>query len=216
MLSLTVMALIAVRPYWANPMIHNLGNENPIHSLLARPATSLIDTIAYNGRDIRQEMLDNFTVQDDSVIDLCCGTGTSTPYGATGVDISMAMLREARWRRGKVRGCTFLQGNAEDFGQTNSFDVCTVCFALHEMPSYARVNVLRNAVRIAKKRAIFCDISNDYSSSVFMRMGEPYLLDYQENILDEYLALERLYDVRGISIFSPVPDHVLLVVVDLD
>jgi hypothetical protein len=44
-------------------------------------------------------------------------------------------------------------------------------------------------------------------------MGEPYLLDYQENILDEYFALD---DVRGISIFSPVPDHVLLVVVDLD
>jgi ubiquinone/menaquinone biosynthesis C-methylase UbiE len=193
-----------------------LGNENPIHSLLARPATSLIDTIAYNGRNIRQEMLDNFTVQDNSVIDLCCGTGMSTPYGATGVDISMSMLREARWRRGKLRGCTFLQGNAEDFGQTNSFDVCTVCFALHEMPSNARVNVMRNAVRIAKKRAIFCDISNDYSSSVFMRMGEPYLLDYQENILDEYLALERLYYVRGISIFSPVPHHVLLVVVDLD
>ena len=216
MLSLTVMALIAVRPYWANPRIHNLGNENPIHSLLARPATSLIDTIAYNGRDIRREMLNNFTVHDDSVIDLCCGTGTSTPYGATGVDISMSMLREARWRRGKHRGCTFVQGNAENFGQSNSFDVCTVCFALHEMPSNARVNVLRNAVRIAKKRAIFCDISDYYYSSVFMRMGEPYLLDYQEKILDEYLALERLYDVRGISIFSPVPDHVLLVVVDLD
>ena len=50
--------IVGVRPYWADPRIHNLGNENPLHSLLARPATKLIDTLAYNGRDIRRELLE--------------------------------------------------------------------------------------------------------------------------------------------------------------
>lgn len=207
--------IVGVRPYWADPRIHNLGNENPVHSLLARPATKLIDTLAYNGRDIRRELLENFTVPEDSVLDLCCGTGTSTARGGTGVDISTTMLWHARKGAGNARGCTFVRGNAENFGGTDSYDVCTVCFALHEMPSPARVAVMRNAVRVAKKRVIFCDIAHDYVSSVFMRTGEPYLLDYQKNILDEHWAISRLTDVGSLSMFAPIPRRVLVVIADL-
>ena len=212
----TFSSILLLSSYWNHPRIHNLGNNNPLHASLARAATSLIDVLAYGGRDVRRETLTNFTSPGESVVDLCCGTGTSTPYGGVGVDTSQAMLVEAMWRRGKSAGCRFVRGNAETYGEANSFDVSLVSFSLHEMPSYAREKVMRNAIRVAKRRAIFVDISPTYDPSATMLSGEPFLRDYQANVVKEYLQLTIDPSVHAVSLFVPVQDHVLTAVVDLN
>ena len=204
--------MLFLTSYWANPRIHNLGNNNVFHSMMARPITKLIDKIAYDGCDVRGEVHANYTLTNDSVIDFCCGVGISTPNGATGVDMSMTMLQEARCDE---RGCTFVHGNAENYGRTNSFDVSMVNFALHEMPLYARTRVMRNAIRVAKKRVIFCDIADDYRGSPLMLSGEPYLANFQQTIVNEYLSLNRVSYVQGITLLRPISNHVLLAVIDL-
>jgi ubiquinone/menaquinone biosynthesis C-methylase UbiE len=76
----------------------------------------------------------------------------------------------------------FVQGNAETWGEANSFDVVTCFFGTHEMPREARSRVLRNALRIARKKVIFVDIDPTYEPSEAMLAGEPYILEYLKNI----------------------------------
>ena len=55
-------------------------------------------------------------------------------------------------------------------------------FAFHEIPEEGHVNIIKNAIRLAKKNIIIVDISTDYIPSDLMLSGEPYILDYLENI----------------------------------
>jgi ubiquinone/menaquinone biosynthesis C-methylase UbiE len=76
----------------------------------------------------------------------------------------------------------FVKGNAETWGQSKSFDIVTCMFATHEMPKAARLRVLENAKRIARKRVIFVDLDPDYIPSEAMLVGEPYVLEYKRNV----------------------------------
>ena len=70
-------------------------------------------------------------------------------------------------------------------------------FALHEMPRSARLKVLANAKRIAKKKVIFVDIDPSYTPSEAMLEGEPYVKEYQRNIdIDFLLASKRTVLVK--------------------
>ena len=71
-----------------------------------------------------------------------------------------------------------------------SIDVVTCMFALHEMPKYAQINVINNAIKIAKEQIIFVDISPNYKPKELMLTGEPYLLDYLKNIKDIFKEFE--------------------------
>ena len=85
-----------------------------------------------------------------------------------------------------------MKGNAETFGKFNQFDVVTCMFATHEMPRNARMKVLANAKRIAKKKVIFVDIDPNYTPSETMLSGEPYVLEYKRNIdIDFFSAYKR-------------------------
>ena len=115
------------------------------------------------------------------------------------------MISTALWNRHGQ----FSVGNAETYGQTDSFDVVTVFFALHEMPVDAIVRVLDNAMRVSRKRVVICDISPRKVPSKLMLTGEPYLLEYQKNIvalLKNAAAYAYIEEV--------VPRHVLLCVIE--
>ena len=62
-------------------------------------------------------------------------------------------------------------------------------FAFHEMPLIAQINVINNGLRIARKEFIIVDIASNFKnkkpSKLFLR-GEPYLIDYLNNI--DYLT----------------------------
>jgi len=173
-------------PYYRDPRVHFLG-DTALHAGIARVGTRLIDELAYDGEDVRKSLL-SCIPRNVSVIDLCCGTGTSTAVPGVGVDTSEHMVREARWRRG--RHGRFVVGNAETYGDRDSFDVATLFFCLHEMPRGARRRVLQNAHRISKGRVMMLDIGNTYTPSRAMSASEPYLTDYLENILEDVAPYE--------------------------
>lgn len=95
-----------------------------------------------------------------TVVDIGCGTGAlvfdlaEKCASVTGVELSLKMVEHAKQRR-TLTGKTnifFEHGNASHLPQfrDSQFDYATISMALHEMPRDVRVQVLREAKRIAK------------------------------------------------------------------
>lgn len=175
--------------YWYDPRMHTFGNVGlggRLHALFAPLFTYLIDRLSYGGLDVRRAVLDSLP-SNATVLDFCCGTGFSTAAGATGVDTSDEMLAMARLIRPDA---TFVKGNAETYGETNSVDIVTVMFATHEMPVSGRRRVLRNAARVARNSVVVMDIDPNFERTLASKpqagasflAGEPYVLDYLRRI----------------------------------
>lgn len=162
-------------PYWNNKNIHNLGNTGALgnlHAMTAPLMTRFIDRTVYGGRNVREEVYNSL---DGSVLDMCCGTGFSTKPGSVGIDTSLEMLRFSKLFN---PGSDYRYGNAETFGSNEEFDTVSIMFSFHEMPMDAHRNIIRNAIRVARKKVVLVDISRDYKPTTAMLSGEPYLLNY--------------------------------------
>lgn len=192
--------------YKYHPNIHMLGNHGlsgKFHAYIAPIATKLIDITAYDGKNIRKIVHDTYINADQSVLDLCCGTGFSTPTGSkyshcVGVDISEPMINQAKslWCENKKK---FVVGDAENYREENMFDIVQIFFAFHEIPYYGREKILRNAYNNARRSIIIVDISPNYKPSNSMLLGEPYIEDYLTHIQDE---------LRNFEEYILIPDHV--------
>lgn len=80
---------------------------------------------------------------------------------------------------------TFKKGNAESTSfEDGSFDVVTIMYAFHEAPKNGREKILREVRRLLSPGGVLAvvDISSDYTPSANMLAGEPYVLEYQQNI----------------------------------
>jgi len=205
--------------YYYNNRIHNFGNiglGGQIHSLLAPYATKLIDDKCYNSVNIRQSILSSYN-QDfyknherlPKLIDLCCGTGSSTYSGQLGIDTSQQMLSVATLKQAnKISSSSqFILGNAENYGASKEFDTATLMFVFHEMPNYAHHKIIKNTKRITKHDILIVDISPNYSPSKLMLSGEPYLLNYKATIQEiltqhQFVYLEYIPNHVGIWIYS--------------
>ena len=58
-------------------------------------------------------------------------------------------------------------------------------FGFHEIPQLAQINIINNALRIAQEEFIIVDIAPNYKNKKppkLMLDGEPYLIDYLNNI----------------------------------
>lgn len=200
--------------YYYDRRIHNFGNiglGGQLHSLLAPYATKLIDDKCYNSVNIRQAILSSYN-QDfynnyermPKIIDLCCGTGTSTYRGQLGIDSSEQMLRIAQKNN---KNKQFIKNNAENYGKSEEFDTATLMFAFHEMPNYAHHKIIKNAKKITSHDIIIVDISPNYSPSPLMLSGEPYLLNYKATIAKileqhQFNYLEYIKNHVGLWVYS--------------
>ena len=213
----------SIKPkYYYDPRIHNMGNVGlggQLHSLLAPYATKLIDNKCYNSVNIRQAILSNYNKEFynkyehvPKLIDLCCGTGTSTMTNQLGIDSSEAMISAAQAQA----QAKFIKANAENYGQPQEFDTATLMFAFHEMPNYAHHKIIKNAKRITKHDIIILDISPNYSPSKLMLYGEPYLLNYKATIQDllqkhQFTYLEYIPNHVGLWVYSHKNNHIFLI-----
>ena len=194
--------------YYYDPRIHNFGNVGlggQLHSLLAPYATRMIDNKCYNSVNIRQLILSKYNQEFyknyeklPKIIDLCCGTGTSTYTNQLGIDTSEAMINKAITSKTNTK---FIIGNAENYGQEDEFDTATLMFAFHEMPNYAHHKIIKNAKKITKHDIIIMDIDPKYSPSVLMLSGEPYLLNYKNTI-------HKILTQHQFSYIEYIPNHV--------
>tara|TARA_B100001769_G_C22106680_1_gene597967 strand:+ start:1836 stop:2555 length:720 start_codon:yes stop_codon:yes gene_type:complete len=190
-------------PY--DPRIHNFGNiglGGKIHASLARPITRLIDTIAYNGDDIRDIILEN--LKKDGLIenplfisDWCCGAAMSTDAlrnnfknsSIVGVDTSNEMIKVAK--KDSNSNAKFLIDDAETVELENKADLITIMFGFHEIPQEGRITILKNAIKnLAKNGSVLIiDIDVTYIPSKMMESGEPYIHDYLKNVQNDINSL---------------------------
>lgn len=70
---------------------------------------------------------------------------------------------------------------------SNSFDLVTIMYAFHEAPFNGRARILEEAKRVLKPGGTLAlvDITTDYVPSESMLAGEPYVLEYQSNIMKQ-------------------------------
>lgn len=187
--------------YAFHPKIHMLGNHGfmgKIHAEIAPLTTKLIDNIAHNGVNIRSKIIEDYGY-NNSVLDLCCGTGFSTPphdenYYHLGIDSSKEMINKANnlWSNKN-----FQVGNAETFYTNSPFDIVTIYYALHEIPQEHRHIIINNAIKNARKKVIIVDICPDYNPSCLMLKGEPYIEEYLKNIDQDLKYFEKKSIIEG-------------------
>lgn len=212
--------------YYYNSRIHNFGNVGlggHLHSLLAPYATTMIDNKCYNSVNIRQLILSKYNQEFyknheklPKIIDLCCGTGTSTATNQLGIDTSEPMISQANTNTNTRTYTKFIIGNAENYGQEDEFDTATIMFAFHEMPNYAHHKIIKNAKKITKHDIIIVDISPNYSPSKLMLSGEPYLLNYKATIHElltqhQFTYLEYIPNHVGLWVYSHKNNHICLI-----
>lgn len=201
--------------YWDDPRIHNFGNvgwRGWLHAAFTPLATHAIDRFAYSNYDVRagiHDVANGYLPAEGKVVDLCCGAAYSSAPSLpgrelVGVDTSLPMLTVGALRR---RDVAFEQGNAEHWGADACCDVATVMYAFHEMPSYARRRVVRNAVRIATSSVIIVDIHTEFEPSPMMLAGEPYILDYLANVDEDIVMSLNLAQVCARLIRCPTPSY---------
>lgn len=183
--------------YYMDPRIHSLGNHGlggKVHSILAPVFTKLIDKVAYKGVDIRKQVTESFD-KEYKKIDLCCGVGISTPFeNSIGVDSSYEMINMAKKL---FPDKEFVLGNAENYTPYEDVDITTLFFGFHEMPQFARLNIIEKMQTYTKKEIVIVDIDPYYKPSKSMLHGEPYLLEYKENIENDLVNFKKEVLVPG-------------------
>jgi ubiquinone/menaquinone biosynthesis C-methylase UbiE len=141
--------------------------------------------------------------EDKSVLDFCCGIGISTTKNGIGIDTSSEMLNVAkRTYPNKV----FYNSNSETFKPDKKIDVVSCMFAFHEMPQEAHIKIINNAIQIAKKEVVIVDIASNYVPKQIMLSGEPYLLDYLNNIDETLKSFNKtVYIDKHVNIWKYFP-----------
>ena len=182
--------------YYFDPRIHTFGNHGVLgkfHAKIAPYFTKAIDATVY-GKDVRKDTFDRF--QDKNILDFGCGTGfsTSESTGSLGIDTSEEMIKEAAKQFPMKK---FEYGHAEHYEPEQPFDVVTAMFLMHEVPRFARKRIIDNACYIASDSVVFLDIAPEYVPSSLMLAGEPYLLDYLQNIRKDLVDFREEVIVPG-------------------
>lgn len=203
---------LKLQPYWRDPRIHTLGNNNWFHALIAPAFTKYLDHCVYEG-NLRVSALEHFVKpildQPSRFLDVGCGVGMSTiainevwsNTNITGIDTSFEMISCARLFNSR-KNIKYSFDNIHYFNTTEKFHLSTVMYMLHETPQNARIDLMRKLDSLSNLTVII-DISQNYEPSKQMLWGEPYLLDYQHNIY---------YDIKTVFSYTKnytlIPNHV--------
>jgi SAM-dependent methyltransferase len=176
---------LAYDPYPYNPSIHIFGNHGflgKVHAEIAPVFTRFTDNLIY-GKNVRYEIIDK-EMNGYSTLDIGCGVGfsTSVSNGSVGLDASTEMIEKGRTIFPEKE---FIVGHGEHWEPDRTFDVVSCMFMFHEVPMLSRKHIIKYAKSIAKNKVVIVDISPNYVPSKSMLLGEPYLLEYIDNINDD-------------------------------
>lgn len=125
---------------------------------------------------MREKVVDLAAAEKGSlVLDVATGTGKQAfafakmGFDVVGVDLSEDMLRVAR-RKNRYDNVSLQICDASELPfRDNSFDVCTVSFGLHEMPSHIRQRVVGEMARVTKPGGIVIIVDHSLPEKGFMR-----------------------------------------------
>ncbi|KAL7442827.1 hypothetical protein ACHAXH_009535 [Discostella pseudostelligera] len=100
--------------------------------------------------------------------------------------------------------------NAENTKLPNlSFDLVTIMYGFHEVPMEGRARILDEARRLLRRggHLAIVDICPTYKPAEAMLAGEPFVLEYQQNIDSQLTSLNKFRFTKRKSV---VPGHVNL------
>lgn len=141
----------------------------------------------------------------ERIIDLCCGTGSSTlgileqapaPSLALAADLSIGQLRRAKPKLAP-RGVFLMAANAARTPLPSAFfDSVLIAHALHEMPRATRLGVLREARRLLRPggQLVVLDLDNPPSLARRLLLGAwigywlPYPINFENRTRRDMLS----------------------------
>jgi ubiquinone/menaquinone biosynthesis C-methylase UbiE len=103
---------------------------------------------------------------------------------------------------------TYSLANAENTDLPDeTFHLVTIMYAFHEVPKAARSRIIQEAKRLLKVGGTLAvvDISPKYTPSKYMLAGEPFVIEYQQNIDKQLESVEGFKFSKRKEI---VPGHV--------
>ncbi|QSJ20837.1 methyltransferase domain-containing protein [Nostoc sp. UHCC 0702] len=184
---------VIIPSYYDSQNFHGIegGYLNPQAAVFYDPITQYV--LLPNETSVRQALIDAVKVQPRRILDLGCGTGSTTlmlkqafPQAEViGLDLSPYMLVRAedkaksagldiRWRHGNAEKTNF---------QDAAFDLVTACLLFHETPSVVCQAILRESFRllVAGGQILVLDGNQktlhqlDWLNDIFQ---EPYIREY--------------------------------------
>ena len=164
----------------------------------------------------RKNILKFISEHDKKILDLATGTGSSAiviknkfknakVYGA---DLSKEMLEIARKKNKKIKFS--LQNIEKTNFKSNSFDIVTISFGLHEIPLENRYNVIKEAYGLLKKKGKFIMLDFHAPKNIFLRLlfllfvkiAEPYGKSFLRQDLVSNLKKYKFYNIKKIDYYN--------------
>ena len=164
-------------------------------------------------------LISPYVKHNDSILDLCCGTGTLTTtlvdsvYSdceIVGVDLSEGQIFQAV----KKKYLPNLEFKIMDASNLNfaseSFNIVLISAALHEMDKALRFRVLQEAHRVLRKKGYLFIFEHHEPSEPKLRIFYNFYLGFWEKLLSHSSEMQRnifseLKDVK----FNPI-DQIIL------
>jgi ubiquinone/menaquinone biosynthesis C-methylase UbiE len=194
---------VAIPTYYSSQNFHGIerGYLNSGAAVTYDPITQYV--LAPNESLVRQALIDNIKVQPRRILDLGCGTGSTTlmlkqafPQAEViGLDLSPYMLVRAS-HKAESAGLDihWRHGNAEKTGLPDaSFDLVTASLLFHETPTAVSQTILRECFRllVAGGQVLILDGNQntlrqlDWLNNVF---EEPYIREYTAGSVDAWMG----------------------------
>lgn len=197
--------------YYQSQNFHGIegGYLSPDAAVTYDPITQYV--LPPNEAWIRKELIDRIRCQPRRILDLGCGTGSTTlllkrafPQAEViGIDLSPYMLVVADDKAKQARlAIQFQQGNAEQTHfPDHSFDLVTASLLFHETPPDVSCCILRECFRllIAGGEVLVLDGNQntlrhtEWLNEVF---EEPYIKAYAAGSVDAWMGAAGFGDVR--------------------
>ena len=165
---------------------------------------------------IRQELINTVQEQPQRILDLGCGTGSTTlmlqqafPQAeVVGLDLSPYMLVVADNKAQQAElNIQFLQGSAErtEFSD-RSFDLITASLLFHEIPSLIATTILQESYRLLKTGGEIAILDGNqpllrYTGWLKSLFEEPYIADYAKGDMTVWMKLAGFITVQTHSVW---------------
>ena len=158
-------------------------------------------------------------MRNDSILDLCCGTGTLTTMLAdsvysdcniVGIDLSEGQIFQAI----KKNYNTNLEFKVMDASNlkfaTESFNIVLISAALHEMNKALRFKVLQEAHRVLRRKGYLFIFDHHEPSEPKFRIFYNFYLGFWEKLLSHSFEMQRniFRELKDIK-FNPI-DQIIL------
>jgi ubiquinone/menaquinone biosynthesis C-methylase UbiE len=194
---------VTIPPYYSSQNFHGIerGYLNSGAAVTYDPITQYV--LPPNESLVRQALIEANKVQPRRILDLGCGTGSTTlmlkqAFGQAeviGLDLSPYMLVRAS-HKAEIAGLEihWRHGNAQKTGFPDAFfDLVTASLLFHETPTAVSVDVLRECFRLLVPggQVLILDGNQktlrqlDWLNNVF---EEPYIREYAAGSVDAWMG----------------------------